>query len=95
MSNYNIYIYFVLTFNYVMHIRPYNLFSTCKNVLCLKLYFKPNDAIWKRHLFYSKPYDPILFLTSNSGLITNLDGVKKTLYFFRSYIHSHITYTAL
>jgi len=55
MSNYNVYNYSVLTFTYVLHIRSYNLFATCKNVLSLNLYFKPNDAIWKRHLFSFKP----------------------------------------
>jgi len=55
MSNYNVYNYSVLTFTYLLHIRPYNLLATCKNVLSLNLYFKPNDAIWKRHLFSFKP----------------------------------------
>ena len=33
----------------------YNLFSTCKYVLSLNLYFKPNEAILKRHIFLFKP----------------------------------------
>jgi len=33
----------------------YNLFSTCKYVLSLSLYFKPNDAILKHHIFLFKP----------------------------------------
>ena len=52
MSIYNVYNYFVLTFNYVGHIRPYNLLFTYKNVLILILYFKPYDAIWKRHFLF-------------------------------------------
>ena len=50
MPKINVYNYFILTFTYLLQIRPYNLIYTYIIVLSLKLYSKPNNAILKRLL---------------------------------------------